>query len=222
MTAYSEELLAELSARYYLYELFRTLFGNAPTDDVLAAIDSEVTKEAFSLVGTCEDQGGAVSCFLRALETPIPSKAVLRDEYTRAFEGPESLPAPPWESVYVSSKRLLFQESTLKIRDTYRAEGLLAALYPRVADDHLSLELAFLAHLAQRALDACAISDQEALVHALDVSHSFLVDHLAKWVGGFADDIAAWKSDSLYALAAHALVAFVQVDLNNLDQMNVR
>lgn len=41
---------------------------------------------------------------------------------------PGSLPAPPWESAYLSEDRLLFQESTLEVRKAYLKYNYMAKI----------------------------------------------------------------------------------------------
>ncbi|MCB8816455.1 molecular chaperone TorD family protein [Desulfosporosinus shakirovi] len=74
-------------------------------------------------------------------------------EYTRLFIGPTKLPVPPWESVYVSKERLLFQESSLKVRQRqcYLNYNFLPAKYRSEADDHIALELDFMYNLSSLA-----------------------------------------------------------------------
>jgi TorA maturation chaperone TorD len=67
--------------------------------------------------------------------------ARLKSEYTALMIGPAKLPAPPWESAYLTRERIIFQESTLKVRRAYQKYQFLPANYPYEADDHLALEL---------------------------------------------------------------------------------
>lgn len=237
---YHEETHAQLAARHYLYELFQSLFGNEPAAPLLEAVDRDVVADALSIVlpqGSVETE---IQRILQVFEAPAEYLPSMERDYTQAFVGPHDLPAPPWESVYVSSKRLLFQISTLQIRDIYRSQGFIPKEYPHVADDHVALELDFLAQLAQRALHSYAASlgdefvdgsemvevniDDAAegvgiFVEAIDVSHSFVSEHLAKWVDALAQRFVVWRSDSFYADAALVLASFVHADEGLLSQL---
>ncbi|MEG0776380.1 MAG: molecular chaperone TorD family protein [Raoultibacter sp.] len=218
MIVYSEEVHAELSARHYLYELFHILLGNAPTEELLQAIDGKIVQESFFISTAKDSEDAEVGQFFSRIEGfKDVSLEALQSDYAVVFEGPESLPAPPWESVYTSNKRLLFQKSTLEIRNIYRSQGLLPSLYPRVADDHISLELDYLSHLAQRSLEAFVAQDEESYAQAMAANKAFLVDHLGVWVGSFADDLAKWKSDSFYTYAAKTLEVFIRNEITNLE-----
>ncbi len=105
----------------------------------------------------------------------------VRADYTRLFVGSMKLPLSPWESVYYSEERLLFQESTMDVRRWYRRFGLEPVNLRREPDDHIGLELAFVAHLAQRALEALAAGDELVLNDALDAQRNFCQRHLLRW-----------------------------------------
>jgi putative dimethyl sulfoxide reductase chaperone len=105
----------------------------------------------------------------------------LKADYTRLFLGPGKVLAPPWESVYYSEERLLFQEQTLKVRTWYRRFGLESEKIHNEPDDHIALELAFLTHLAGLGLQALHEDDREAFQGYLDVQRQFLNEHPLRW-----------------------------------------
>ena len=137
-------------------------------------------------------------------------------DYTRLFVGPAALPAPPWESVYTSHERLIMQPSTLEVRTAYRECGFQPALCRHVPDDHVALELDFLAALAKNALEAQGRADAEGVREALAASSRFLEEHLGVWVGPFADEACEKGGSERYAPVVQALAAFVAADAKRL------
>jgi TorA maturation chaperone TorD len=105
----------------------------------------------------------------------------LRVDYTRLMLGVDRVLAPPWESVYFSEDRLVFQEQTMQVRAWYRRFGVEAANHEQEPDDHIGLEFAFVAHLAQQALVALEQQEQAAFEHVLAAQREFLSEHLLKW-----------------------------------------
>ena len=103
----------------------------------------------------------------------------------------------PWESAYTNSKRLLFQAETLDVRNAYRAFGYLPECYPRVADDHIALECAFMAVLARKSLE---VQDDEELACLEAGQRAFLQDHFLRWIGDYARDLRVDAPDGLYEL----------------------
>jgi TorA maturation chaperone TorD len=154
----------------------------------------------------------ALEEFLATLDAASKNPEDLKIEYTRLLIGPGKLPAPPWESVYTTGERVIFQRSTLEIRNFYRSQGLLPELYPKVADDHIALELDFLRLLAERALTAFQTNEQESYQEALTASSDFLNEHLLTWVGKFASDLVESEKGTFYPLAAQALARFIDED----------
>jgi TorA maturation chaperone TorD len=112
-----------------------------------------------------------------ARETP----AALRRDYQRLFVGPNSLLAPPYESVYRSVERLLFDTATFEVRAEYLSSGLQAPGLNCEPDDHLGLEFSFLSLVCARALDALESANQALLDEALGVQRRFLKEHLLCW-----------------------------------------
>ncbi len=113
----------------------------------------------------------------------------LRSDYTRLLIVPGKLFAPPWESAQVDSERQIFQEETLEVRGWYRRFGLQSEHLYSEPDDHIGLELAFLAHMAQLALAAHAEGDQPRVVEMLAAERAFLTEHPLRWAPAWCAQI---------------------------------
>jgi TorA maturation chaperone TorD len=105
----------------------------------------------------------------------------LRTDYTRMFVGIQKVLVPVWESVYFSEKRMVFQEETLEVRNWYRRYKLESEKLYQEPDDHIGLELAFVAHLSQLGLQALEQNDETAFQQALGAQRDFLSEHLLRW-----------------------------------------
>lgn len=233
-----EGLLAQLAARAYLYHLFQSLFGNEPGEGALAIANGEVTREALEIMGEMakeaaaadaqpagagEDGAGtfveAAGGFAAAVTAAARDLPAVRRAYASLFVGPASLPAPPWESVFRTGRALLFQESTLEVRQAYRAQGLEPACYPHVADDHIAIELDFMASLGDRALEACELEDRAGMQGFLDASAAFLDDHLLVWAPAYAEAVAQSDPSGLYAATACLMVRCLRLDRRFIAQL---
>jgi TorA maturation chaperone TorD len=102
-------------------------------------------------------------------------------DYTRLFTGMRKLPVVPWESVYFSDERLVFQDSTLKVRSWYRRYGLESIDLYKEPDDHIGLEISFVGHLAKLALTALQQEDSNEVDQKLNAQREFLAEHLILW-----------------------------------------
>jgi TorA maturation chaperone TorD len=119
-------------------------------------------------------------------------------DYTRLFIGPGQVLTPPWESVYFSEERLTFQKETLDVRNWYKRFGLQAAKIYNEPDDHIGLELEFIAHLARLGLDALEKNDAAAFDKSLDAQRGFLVEHLLRWAPDWCEQVQSRANTGFY------------------------
>ena len=212
-----------LSNRLFLYSLMHKLFGREPDEELLNILTDEHTGEAFGLLSEEEkDIMDRTAVFLGEIREEKQNPAFLeetKDEYTRLFIGPVSLVAPPWESVYGQKDAMLFQESTLEVRNTYRQYGLIPEGYPHVADDSLALELHFMALLAQRGLDAFYAGKNDDLTADLTGSSDFLKKHLLVWVPKFLERMKGAKTNILYPQMCLVLDEFLRKDAETVKEI---
>ena len=83
-------------------------------------------------------------------------------DYVRAFIGhgiDAYSAAYPFESVYTSPKRLMMQEARDEVLAVYRSEGLDKLPTWKEAEDHIALELEFMAALGDRIVAAAEADD---------------------------------------------------------------
>lgn len=157
--------------------------------DVPFAASQEAVQEGLSLL-----QDWAETFRKDAGGTTLDVKA----DYTRLFVGTVKIPLSPWESVYYSEERLLFQESTMDVRRWYRRFGLEPINLRKEPDDHIGLELAFIAHLAQHALAALENEDEIALNEALDAQRQFSSKHLLVWTPLWCEQMIEYARTPYY------------------------
>ncbi len=222
MTDEQKELTEVLLAnRNYLYTLLHKAFGREPDEELLELLSE--AGEAFGLLSG-EDGDILSRCprFFGDLKKNLGDPAFLeevKDTYTRLFIGPDALTAPPWESVYRGEDAMLFQETTLRVRQFYRRFSLIPECYPRVADDSLALELDFMARLAQRALDAFQSEDFSGAAELLKGSKEFLEKHLLLWIPKFLERMQKAAEKPLYPQLCLVLDAFLKADRETLEEI---
>ena len=130
------------------------------------------------------------------------SPEALREDYNALFVGPPLL-AYPWESVYRSDEGIIFDETTLQVRETYRQFGLQAPRAKREPDDHIGLEMAFMVHLCGLGIAACEQEDGAALDKALGAQKSFLANHLLCWAAACLGLMIQYARTDYYRGIAH-------------------
>lgn len=132
-----------------------------------------------------------------------PQFKALQDDYLRLFIGLGHVLAPMWESVYFSEKKLMFQESTLQVREWYARFGVQAERINNEPDDHIGLEMLFISHLASLSLQAIEQDDQNKLNEVLQAQRDFLTQHLLRWGSVWAKLVKQNANTDFYRGIAH-------------------
>jgi putative dimethyl sulfoxide reductase chaperone len=207
--AYREELCNILRNRQLIYALLKQLTGGPPGKDMLSQL-------CFLRNLSDHSEGAKLICnFLQSCESDR-ADAIMQEtklEYNRLFVGPDILPAPPWESIYVDPEHLLFGEATLQVREIYREFGLQSIHGNHEPDDHIALELEFLSHLIKMTLSAVCLGKSKLIIGLLDRQILFLTDHILKWTPQFGSLLFENTTHSLYRGASRLLLEYLPCDL---------
>lgn len=204
-----EALQSELTGAFLLFGLLGKLLYENPEQSFLQQlVDEEIFSEAPFAAAQEPVQDGLALLQEWARDFSADPAAVtlnVKVDYTRLFCSAAKIPVSPWESVYYSEERLLFQESTMDVRRWYGRFGLEPVNLRKEPDDHIGLELAFIAHLAQRALAALEAEDELALEDALDAQREFSRRHLLKWAPLWCAQMIEYARTPYYEGLAHIL-----------------
>ncbi|MDQ5879848.1 MAG: Dehydrogenase [Pseudomonadota bacterium] len=100
--------------------------------------------------------------------------------------------ASPLESVWLDDDHLTCQDAMFELRAIYAAAGLATRNWRHRPDDHLVLQLLYVAHAARK---ADTPEDWRTLASMLD-------EHLLRWIDDFASRIVARSEASFYAALA--------------------
>lgn len=158
-------------------------FVSAPAKaEVLDRIRSAEWLEGWPMERTDVCRAG-LDLWARSAEVGEDADAVAAD-HARLVGGPGRVAVHPYESVHRSVEGLLFDEQTLEVRAAYAEFGLAAPHLNRAPDDHLSLELEFVATLSERWLDATTDQERTRLASGRE---RFLAEHLLQWGPNFFD-----------------------------------
>ncbi len=215
----NEIIACACANRAFVYQYLWRLFADVPDEDALRALDGEAAQQLSLFFG---DDASALEEHAAMKRAAANGAQELSGEYTKLFIGPGALAAPPWESVYVCGEDLVFQQSTLDVRNAYRAAGFEAAGYPRIPDDHIATELAFMAALCTQASDAAQTDDMDAVRVSLGRQAMFLAEHLGAWVGKFASRLAGNLPKSagpFYVCAANLAREAVAADAGLISEL---
>jgi TorA maturation chaperone TorD len=142
----------------------------------------------------------------------------IKQDQLLLFIGLDKVLAPVWESVYFNQNRLVFQEQTLQVREWFSRFGLQIERLNREPDDHIGLELSFMAHLASLALHALSEDDSQKYEDILQAQRDFLSQHLLCWAPAWARLVVEHARTDYYRGLAHLthgalLAAAVQLNI---------
>lgn len=204
-----------LTERFEIYHLLQHLFQVAPTQEFLTELTS-LLKEPCE--GDAFKQGVLlIKQDLLVLDDQV--EANIRWDYTRLFVGPNKLPAPPYESVYCSSQRLVMQESTAKVRAEYLEAGLAVLAQGEIPDDHVAIEFEFMKSLCAMALNTLEQEQLSELGAVLERQERFLTEHLTQWIPRFTHDIQENANTAFYKGVAELTEEFLEAELEIVKQL---
>lgn len=203
-------------SRAYLYTLFAKAFSGEPTPELLVALCSQAAKDAIEEYSDHDEIIARYQGYIDQLkEKRLTDESFfesVRNEYSRMFFGFDNGSFPLAESAYRCDNGGYFDETTLAVRRCYRREGLLPAKYPRVPDDHIALELGFMAIMASHSLEALKSGNSVMFSDSMVQQRAFITDHLLGWIDQFAERLKEGKTTMLYPQIAAAAAAFVGLD----------
>jgi len=122
----------------------------------------------------------------------------------------------PYESVYTSADRLLMQEARDAVASIYRDAQLNLREDFREPEDHLALELAYMAHLNIQASQAEQI---KSIQQAIDLQQSFYRQHLMVWAPAFCADLKKAARSAFYVWLAEFTSDFLAAEDESLQQL---
>jgi putative dimethyl sulfoxide reductase chaperone len=202
----------DLLSRMFLVEIDQPLLDNLRQADFVVTVDNADLNEGYAL--WCEFQK-------RVDEGTLVNLAV---DYVRAFIGTGrdgDGAAYPYESIYTSPEHLIMQDSRDEVLALYRSEGMGKDDSFTEPEDHVALELSFMAHLNRRALELFESGSEREGIDYLNKQKAFLDGHLLNWVPAFCDNIAKFAQEPLYLGLAKVTRGFLAVDKAVLDDLLV-
>lgn len=184
-------------------ESLAALHDRELTPDLVAALHEAKFPDCLGLMPATREIAAAWHAMEKELaRLPFAPDGTLMDELAAEYAAiylTGAYGASPCESAWTDDDRLVCQASMFELRDIYAAAGLAAADWRHRPDDHLVLQLLYVAHAARAARTA---DDWRALARMLD-------EHLLRWIREFAARIAQRSQSPFYAELATLTAAWV-------------
>jgi len=204
----ASELARLMHERMLAYRFLARVYRAAPDSVFLSSLLAMDTKIETPLQATLMSMQ---SC------DPQQLRIDLAAEYNRVFLGMGPDPIAPYESVYTSPDHLLMQESRDEMLGLYRSEALFAHKGTRIPEDHLSMELDFMAYLCEQAVWAARKGDQKKTAEYLQKQRGLLKGHLLVWVFDLCRDMEERVCSSFYKSICAITVQQLEFDRDLLS-----
>lgn len=209
-------------ARQYAYDLLRRIFIEEPTVEFMHFLQKDKNLKHFPFANQNEHLQSAITQLKNYLKKSAFKAGEddfenLHWDYTRLFIGPEAPPAPPWESVYVSKDKLLFQESTNAVKRFYESSGFKLENNEHEAADHIGFELDFMYHLSSQSIEN--LEKSKTLKTLLEQQNKFLKNHLLAFSNAFTCNMIQYADIDFYRACAVILQEFLTHDQQWADSV---
>lgn len=145
----------------------------------------------------------------------------LEFEYNRLFVGPARLIAPPYESVYRTTEHLVMGETMFDVKRAYQEIDMEIRNTLREPEDHIAIELEYLAELQKRSLIALEEYSICELRRLINLEAAFLGDHLLNWVPEFCQKTKEGSRMDFFKALAEVLVLLIKKDYEILEGLAV-
>ncbi|MEM3449326.1 MAG: molecular chaperone TorD family protein [Thermoprotei archaeon] len=136
----------------------------------------------------------------------------LAEDYAGIFLGVRGVVPHPSESAYMTKDHTIFQKQRDEILQMYQQMGLQKDPSFPEPEDHIALELCFMARLANQTVNALELKNLELLLQMLRYQQSFMDQHLVRWVPKLCQDIYRSARTDFYKGVALFTRGFINLD----------
>ncbi|TWH58526.1 TorA maturation chaperone TorD [Desulfitobacterium sp. LBE] len=141
-------------------------------------------------------------------------------EFMDLFLGPGQPKAPPWESVYRTPERLLFGWPTQEVRKIYGKAGFEISRKNQLPEDHLGLELMFLAMASDTlARLITGKGSKNKIFEMIKLQRDFISSHPLTWIADFHEDAYTKGTIGFYSGLIQLIWGILLWDLDLLEEV---
>ncbi|MCK6139966.1 molecular chaperone TorD family protein [Slackia exigua] len=178
----TDSFIQTQQGRMALYNMVARLFERPLTRDDLEALTSANLADLDMGDERMAHGLKVMTNYLRRRNTG--THEVLNRDYTSAFYGIQNVDgrvAMPYESAFETENQLLMGPSRTKVFNIYKKQALKLDEGVDLPDDHLSFMCEFMSVMSDRAVQAYAAGNDEALRENLQLQRAFLKHHILNW-----------------------------------------
>jgi TorA maturation chaperone TorD len=140
-------------------------------------------------------------------------------EYAGVFLGAWKGVAHPSESAYKTEGHLIMQKPRDEVLAKFRSMGLQKSEDFPEPEDHVALELQFMAHMSEKTGNALRDGKYADARKYLEIQKDFLKTHLGWWVPKLTRDIVKVARQNFYKAIAKITDGYIRIDKSILDEL---
>jgi len=194
--------------RAALYQLFGGLLLECASEQALRDVRD---KELLPALAAEVPEPDLTDALLRMHAALASDESIqrLRAEHAQLFLGAGRSKSPPWESVYRSEEKTVWQAPAYAVLNAYAQAGLGYDDMTSMPPDHVGRELLFVATLSAEALET---DDQARRVQLNEARRAFVDEHLLQWVPQFLSDVRKSAETEFFKAIADALAVHLRAE----------
>lgn len=219
-----EELAQIMDGRAAFYRFASNALLNEFTNEQIAELKAMGVPEEAS-----PEAKGAFGTIKRYLaHCSADPRTDLAVDYARIFLSAgvyDGLTAEPYESVFTSEDQLLMQDSRDDTVRIYRQQGIEVDPELHMPEDHLGLELDFLAAMAKRSAgelrqaDGAESPDYATAAKTMRVQADFIERHILNWIDDLIEKVDEFAQLPLYPALMRIIKDQAEQDLPLLREV---
>lgn len=210
---YTQEQVEWLETRGMVYQLLMDFLSRPPRMSLMAHWRRKVAQ--YPKAGASKG-GRRLMAYLESIPEAKFRSVCHQEakEYDRLFSGREAI-IPSCESLFRSRREGGGAMACIaEVRQLYMDNAIVFNMLNGERDDHIALELEFMAVLAEGMLAKANL--QQSCLALADVQIRFLEEHLLKWAQPFAQELMQATESPLFIGLAEMLDEFLVKDLAQL------
>lgn len=137
-----------------------------------------------------------------------------QDEFARLFIGPGKPLVSPYQSVYEEGAP--YGKATLRMKEIYAGAGVSRGAGAKEPEDHVGMELAFMALLCNR---TSSLEDRGEVLRNLHLQREFLNKQMLSWVPRFCEDILKSEGADFYRGVALLTLGFLEEERRIIERL---
>ena len=213
-----QEFSQLMESRAHIYQTLSRCFETEMTSEFAQELQTSFTFSSDN--DDLNEVFGQIKAYASDLsEEDLEEMAVVYDRVFYGMGPRNCIKAFPYESVYTSKSGYMMQEAYEQVKIDYLRAGFEKNPDFTEPEDHMAVELAFMAMLCTKTREALAEGNEEAAEALVGKQKKFVANHLMAWLDRFTSELKKAADEGFYAWLALGTRLFVHYDQEILNEL---